>query len=57
MGILTWPKKKMDQMVEMTWKGRVLYSLVIFGYLIGVMIALIVLAPLAWILSKIHEQL
>jgi hypothetical protein len=57
MGILTWPKKKMDQMAEMTWKKRVLYSLVIFGYLIGVMIALIVLAPLAWILSKIHEQL
>ena len=44
-------------MAEMTWKKRVLYSLVIFGYLIGVMIALIVLAPLAWILSKIHEQL
>lgn len=57
MGILRWPKKKMDQMAEMTWKKRVLYSLVIFGYLIGVMIALIVLAPLAWILSKIHEQL
>lgn len=56
MGILRWPKKKMDQMAEMTWKGRVLYSLVIFGYLIGVMIALIVLAPLAWILSKIYEQ-
>jgi len=56
MGILTWPKKTLDRMPEMRWKKRGLYSLLILGYLVGVVIGMIILMPLAWILSKIHEQ-
>ena len=56
MGILDWPKKKLDQMPEMRWKKRVLYSLLTLGYLVGVLVGMIILMPLAWILSKIHEQ-
>lgn len=56
MGILDWPKKKLDQMPEMGWKKRVLYSLLILGYLVGVLVGMIILMPLAWIFDKIHEQ-
>lgn len=57
MGILDWPKKKLDQMPGMRWKKRVLYSLLILGYLVGVFVGMIILMPLAWIFDKIHEQL
>lgn len=56
MGILDWPKKKLDQMPEMRWKKRVLYSLLILGYLVGVLVGMIILMPLAWIIDKIYEQ-
>jgi len=56
MGILTWPRNKLDQMPEMRWKKRVLYSLLILGYLVGVVLGMIILIPLAWIFDKIHEQ-
>jgi H+/gluconate symporter-like permease len=56
MGILDWPKKKLDQMPEMRWKKRVLYSLLILGYLVGVFVGMIILMPLAWIFDKIYEQ-